>query len=196
MPIRAGSAGTGTKAGESARCLDALAAGRCGRPITRSGGAISGFDKFQSDRVWYRVQGVPSFSTGTNPTDSKSRRAGFASRTLRLTARCPLMNTATDEADEEPTANPFLSTCSEHCDPEFGDIVSDEAVSMACLSERPIPGGADGFVLLGSQPIVAWPRPSSEIQRVLRVGEHLVGSWGRLVRTPYCSLAQHGRQKG
>ena len=40
------------------------------------------------------------------------------------------------------------------------------------------------------------PRPSSEIHRIARIGEHLGTGRRRLVRAPDCGLAKHRRQKG
>src|SRR4051812_1678664 len=67
---------------------------------------------------------------------------------------------------------------------------------MARLGERPIPSPAHRSVLFGNQSIVTLPRPSSEVRRVARIGEHLVSGRCRLVGAPDGGLAKHGREKG
>ena len=107
-----------------------------------------------------------------------------------------LSNARLDEVNEEPSSNPLVPTGRDDCDRQFGDTLSDEAIAMARLGERPIPSCADRPVLFGNQSIVALPRPSSEVRRVARIGEHLLSVRCRLVGAPDCGLAQHPREKG
>src|SRR5262245_1473560 len=67
---------------------------------------------------------------------------------------------------------------------------------MRRLCIRPIPSRAHRSVLFGHQSVVAWPRPSREVQRVPSIGHHLLSGRCRLVRTPDCGLTKHRREKG
>ena len=111
-------------------------------------------------------------------------------------SRVSLTNTRVDEVDEEPTTNPLVPTGRDDCDRQFGDILGDEAKAMARLSERPKPSRTHRSVLFGNQSVVTLPRPSSEVQRVAGIGEHLVRGRCRLVGAPDCGLAKHRREKG
>ena len=111
-------------------------------------------------------------------------------------SRVSLSNAGVDEVDEEPATDPLVPTRRDDCDRQFGDILSDEAIAMARLGVRPIPSRAHRSVLFGNESIVALPRPSSEVHRVARIGEHLVGGRCRLVGTPDGGLAKHRREKG
>ncbi len=113
--------------------------------------------------------------------------------TQRWTA---LAFTGVDEVDHEPTANPFVPTRRDDCDRQFGDIFGDKAVAMARLGVRPIPNRAHRCVLFCNQSMIARSRPSSEVHRIARIGEHLVTGRRWLVRSPDCGLAKHLRQKG
>jgi len=107
-----------------------------------------------------------------------------------------LSNAGLDEVNEEPTSDPLVPAGRDDCDRQFGDILGDEAMAMARLRERPIPSRAQRSILFGNQSIVSLPRPSCEIHRVARIGEHLVSGRCRLVRAPDGGLAEHRREKG
>lgn len=123
-----------------------------------------------------------------------TRRIGFGdAETERWIS---LGNAGLDEVDEEPSSDPFVPTGRDDCDRQFRDILSDEADPVGHLGEAPIPSRAHRSVLFGNQPIVAWHRPSSEVHRVARIGQHLVTARCRLVGTPDCGLARHRCENG
>ena len=104
-----------------------------------------------------------------------------------------LGNAGRDEVDEELSSDPFVPTGRDDCDGQFRDILSDEAIAVGHPGEDPIPSRTDRSVLFGNQSIVASHRPSREVHRVARIGEHLVTTrWGQ----PRCGLAKHRREKG
>ena len=107
-----------------------------------------------------------------------------------------LGNAGLDEVAEEPSSDPLVSTGGDDCNRQFGHILSDEAITMVRLCIRPVPSRAHRSVLFGNQSIVTLPRPSSEVQRVARIGEHPVSGRCRLVGAPDGGLAKHGREKG
>src|SRR5581483_12358355 len=74
-----------------------------------------------------------------------------------------------DEVDEEPASDPLVPAGRDHCDGQFGHVLSDEAIAMVRLGIRPIPRRTHRSVLFGNQSIVALPRPSSEVHRVTRI---------------------------
>ena len=110
-------------------------------------------------------------------------------------SRVTLSNAGLDEVDEKPTTNPLVPTRHDYRDRQFRDILGDEAVAVDRLGIGPIPGCTHRPVLFGNESVVAFPRPSSEVHRVARIGEHLVGGRCRLVGTPDRGLAKHRRQK-
>jgi len=120
-----------------------------------------------------------------------ARRVGFGdAETDRWVS---LGNAGLDEVDEEPSSDPFVPTGRDDCDRQFRDILGDEAIAVGHLGEDPIPSRANRSPLFGNQSIVASHRPSSEVHRVARIGEHLVTTrWGQT----RCGLAKHRREKG
>ena len=111
-------------------------------------------------------------------------------------SRMPLSNAGLDEADEEPSSNPLVTTRRHDSDRQFGDVLSNEAIAMVHLGVGPIPSRAQRSVLFGNQSVVALPWPPSEVHRVPRIGHHLISGRRRLVRTPDRRLAKHPREKG
>ena len=107
-----------------------------------------------------------------------------------------LSNAGLDEVDEEPSSDPLVPTGGDDCNRQFGHILSDEAIAMVRLCIRPIPSRAHRSVLFGNHSVVALPWPSSQVQRVPRIGHHLLSGRCRLVRPPDCSLTKHRREKG
>ena len=55
-----------------------------------------------------------------------------------------LSNAGFDEVNEEASSDPLVTTGRDDCDRQFGDILSDEAITMARLRERPIPAEPTG----------------------------------------------------
>ncbi len=107
-----------------------------------------------------------------------------------------LSNAGLDEVDEEPSSDPLVPTRGDDCNRQFGHILSDEAIAMVRRCIRPIPSRAHRSVLFGNQSIVALPWPSIQVQRVPRIGHHLLTGRCRLVRPPDCGLTKHRREKG
>src|SRR4051812_19770111 len=83
-------------------------------------------------------------------------------------------NAGLDEGAEEPSSDPLLPTGGDDSNRQFGHILRDEAIAMVRLCIRPIPSRADRSVLVGDQPVVARPWPPSQVQRVPRIGHHLL----------------------
>ena len=107
-----------------------------------------------------------------------------------------LGNAGLDQVDEKPSSDPLLSTRGDDRNGQFGHILSHEAIAMVRLCIRPIPSRTHRAVLFGNQSVVASPRPSSEVQRIPRIGHHLLSCRCRLVRPPDCGLTKHRREKG
>jgi hypothetical protein len=107
-----------------------------------------------------------------------------------------LSNAGLDEVGEEPSSDPLVPTGGDDCNGQFGHIVSDEAIAVACVCVRPVPSRAHRSVLFGNESIVALPWPSSEVQRVPGIGHHLLSGRCQLVRSPDCGLTKHRREKG
>ena len=107
-----------------------------------------------------------------------------------------LSNARLDEVDEEPSSDPLVPTGRDDCDRQLRDILRDEAIAVARLGVGPIPSRTQRFILNGDESVVAFPRPSSELHRIARIGEHFVTARRGLVGSPDCGLAEHRRQKG
>src|SRR5579884_1680834 len=108
----------------------------------------------------------------------------------------PLTHAGRDEVCEEPSADPFVSTGGDYGNCQFGDVLSDEAMAVGRLGERPVPGRSDRLVLFSNKPEVAWSWPPLQVHRVARVGEHLVSRGRVLVGSPNRRLAEHRCEKG
>lgn len=107
----------------------------------------------------------------------------------------PLGKAGVDELNKEPSSYSLVPTRRDDRDRQLGDILGDEAIAMARLGVRAIPGRAHRPVLLGNYPAVAEPRPSLEVHRITRGVHHLLSARRRLVWPPNCSLAEHRREE-
>src|SRR5436305_14912404 len=94
----------------------------------------------------------------------------------------PLVSAGFDQGDEKPSSDPFASARGDDGDGQLGHIVSHEAVAMVRLRIRPITSRTNRSVLFANESVVALPRPSSEVQRISRIGNHLLGCRRRFVR--------------
>jgi len=106
-----------------------------------------------------------------------------------------LGNAGFDEVVEKPSPDPLVPTGGDDGNAQFGHILSDEAMAVVRLGIRPIPGRAHRAVLFGNQSAVALPLPSGEVQRIPRIGHHLLSGRCRLLRSPDCGLTKHRREK-
>ena len=167
-------------------------------------------------RAYLRAQGPLTVGRGSvRPSDRSDHRPGrpvlldrhetdrlvegarrLSPLTLRLSAACPEQCSAATRSSSSRRPIPSWRRDTTTGDRQFRDILGDEAVAVARLGVGPVPRRAERSILFGDEPVVAVPRPSGEVRRVARIGEHLVGSRCRLVGTPDCGLAQHRRQKG
>src|SRR5689334_13320444 len=64
-----------------------------------------------------------------------------------------LRNAGLDEVNEESPSDPLVPAGRDHCNREFGDILSDEPMAMARLSEGPIPRRANRSLSFGNQTV-------------------------------------------